>query len=386
VFLAALAIGGLSGGCRGGKAPKARDAAGERAAPAIDAGPYGWPELAELPVVEPVARIELRAAGDGPPLAATVGPVVVGDLAIVGTSRIGFVAVDWRAHELAWQRTAGPHVAPPVAHGDGVLLVADCERAPLPPTGSIIVGCWRVVSEIGADQGTGTLHGPADAVQDFVGARGAVDLVRIDEHRLIWRRGEHAVEIDIDAGTAVPAPVAPVPVIARHGKREWRIAIEDESGVLVARDPRGVEQWRTRTTFDAVIGVLPGLSHEVPMVRAAKLDGVSGRGMVDLLDVEVTGSRQGQAGALVPGIQILGHAFRPPGDTALAVRLDASVRHDFIAAHDRHGRLAWVATLPELPRVDPVGLAITEDAVLAFHDGRLLTVLPPAAVSRNPTP
>jgi hypothetical protein len=379
VLVAAVA---LAGGCRGKKAPARRDAAPVRPA-AGDAVPYGWPELADLPRIEPIAVIGLPGAG-GPPLASVVGPVVVGDLAIVGTSRLGFVALDWRTGTVAWTRTAGAHLAPPLPRDDGVLLVSDCERAPLPPTGQITVGCWRIVSPIGADLAAGAVAGDAAAVRDFVGERGPVRW-GTDDARPVWVRGQRAVALDLDAGRAEPVPPGREAVIARHAGRAWWLALEDD-GVLVARDPAGAEAWRTRTTFAAVVGVIPGQRYEVPMARAVKLDGVSGKGVIDLLDVEVTGSRQGQAGTTVPGIAVLAHALRAPGDTVLAIRLDATVQHDFVSAHDARGRLAWVWPLPERPRVDPVGLAITADAVIAFHDGDRVAILPPVSVSQNPTP
>jgi hypothetical protein len=57
----------------------------------------------------------------------------------------------------------------------------------------------------------------------------------------------------------------------------------------------------------------------------------------------------------------------------------------------------YVYPLPEVPRADPVGVAIAPDAVLVFHDGDTFTVLPelsvpptapgaPKASSQNPTP
>jgi hypothetical protein len=59
--------------------------------------------------------------------------------------------------------------------------------------------------------------------------------------------------------------------------------------------------------------------------------------------------------------------------------------------------MMYVCPLPEVPRADPVGVAIAPDAVLVFHDGDTFTVLPvlsssptapsaPRAPSQNPTP
>jgi hypothetical protein len=77
--------------------------------------------------------------------------------------------------------------------------------------------------------------------------------------------------------------------------------------------------------------------------------------------------------------------------------MDASLRHDFIVGYAANALLMYVYPLPEVPRADPVGLAIAPDAVLVFHDGDTFTVLPelsapptaPGATERpsqNPTP
>jgi hypothetical protein len=36
----------------------------------------------------------------------------------------------------------------------------------------------------------------------------------------------------------------------------------------------------------------------------------------------------------------------------------------------------WVYPLPRTPRADPIGVAVAPDAVVVFHDGDTLTVLP----------
>jgi hypothetical protein len=82
---------------------------------------------------------------------------------------------------------------------------------------------------------------------------------------------------------------------------------------------------------------------------------------------------------------------------AIAIRLDASLRRDFIAGYAVNAMVMWIYPLPEQPRLDPVGVAVTPDAVVAFHDGDTLTILPELsapptapgagrAPSRNPTP
>ena len=116
-----------------------------------------------------------------------------------------------------------------------------------------------------------------------------------------------------------------------------------------------------------------------------------------LLDIDATGSLHGQAAFPVPAISALGHAVDAVGNTAVAIRMDSSLRHDFIVGYAANALLMYVYPLPEIPRAEPVGVAIAPDAVLVFHDGDTFTVLPelsspptapgaPRAPSQNPTP
>ena len=99
----------------------------------------------------------------------------------------------------------------------------------------------------------------------------------------------------------------------------------------------------------------------------------------------------------VPGIGLVGHAIDKVGDVVLAVRLDTSLSREFIAGYAANALLMWVYPLPQIKRADPIGVAISPDAVVVFHDGDTLTVLPelsapptaPGAVrepSENTTP
>jgi hypothetical protein len=99
----------------------------------------------------------------------------------------------------------------------------------------------------------------------------------------------------------------------------------------------------------------------------------------------------------VPGIGIIGHAISKVGNTVMAVRLDTSLQRDYIAGFAANAALQWTYALPPTQRPDPVGIAITHDAVVVFHDGDTITVLPelsapptaPGAVrepSENATP
>jgi hypothetical protein len=140
------------------------------------------------------------------------------------------------------------------------------------------------------------------------------------------------------------------------------------------------------------------------MIRMASIRGFGGVPEVRLLDMDATGSMNSTASwSHVPGISLLGHAISPVGDVALAVRLDTSIKRDYIAAFAANALLIYVYPLPRVMRADPVGVAIALDdqrapeAVVVFHDGDLVTVLPtlsspptaPGAVrgpSENPTP
>jgi hypothetical protein len=99
----------------------------------------------------------------------------------------------------------------------------------------------------------------------------------------------------------------------------------------------------------------------------------------------------------MPGIALLGFDTSSVGDAALAIRLDTSLRRDFIAGYAANAMVMWVHPLPEVARLDPIGVAVAPEAVVVFHDGDTLTILPelsapptaPGAVrapSQNPTP
>jgi hypothetical protein len=139
------------------------------------------------------------------------------------------------------------------------------------------------------------------------------------------------------------------------------------------------------------------LPEQLPMVRVSNPGAYGGHPELLLLDIDATGSLHGQVAFPVPGIGLLGHAIDEVGDTALAVRLDTSLQRDFIVGYAANALLMWVYPLPMEQRADPVGVAIARDAVVVFHDGDTLTILPelsapptaPGAVrppSENTTP
>jgi hypothetical protein len=173
----------------------------------------------------------------------------------------------------------------------------------------------------------------------------------------------------------------------------WDISRTDEH--IVARE-RGKVAWQTRRPYTALLGAVY-LADLAPMIRVTSIGPFGGRAELNLLDIDATGSLHGAVAFPVPAISALGHAIDAVGNTAIAVRMDSSLRHDFIVGYAANALLMYVHRLPEIPRAEPVGVAIAPDAVLVFHDGDTFTVLPelsapptapgtPRAPSQNPTP
>lgn len=397
---AAIALGlALTGACKPRRGapddappppPAPRDAAPARDAAPGDAALAAarWPQLAAFPAIDPVRVIALPTRSDVPRFDVG-GPVIAGDVAIISSSQLGFAAIDWRRGTLVWTRTSGLHVAPPVVSSQGVILIGDC-TADAQVTDTLL-GCVRVVTPLGADQSYAAIHGAHVAA--FAAARGD-QAVWLDGDRAVrWRRGPAAVSVDMITGVATPAePVAP-PLHVVYRTHAWDITRTDEH--IIARE-HGKIAWQTRRPYTAMLGAvyLTGFS---PMIRLTSIGVFGGNPELNLLDMDATGSLHGQAAFPVPAISALGHAIDAVGNTAIAVRMDASLRHDFIVGYAANALLMYVYPLPEVPRADPVGLAIAPDAVLVFHDGDTFTVLPelsapptaPGATERpsqNPTP
>lgn len=393
--------------------------------------PDPWAALAELPRVTP-ARIITIPTRPSLPRFTVGGPVIRRELAVVSSSQFGFAAVDWRRGALVWTKPAGIKVAPPVVNGDTFVLIGDCVSPPEVPEGEMLLGCLRVVTAEGLDQAYIAIHGASSAIEAFAGApgeqqvwienypdtaaarsgNGASKAVAaggtsgvaagdkpgsasapsgaVDGEFLRWRRGDQIVRVNLLSGTATPVrggseakSLTPVreapPVVVEYSKRRWEI--EHIDGKVVAFE-RGKRAWAAQTEVNALLGAvwLPG---QGPMVRMVKIGGGGGTSEVRILDMDATGSMNGTASwTPVPGISLLGRAISPVGDAALAVRLDATIKHDFIAAYAASALLIYVFPLPDVLRADPVGLAIALDddghaeAVVAFYDGDQLAVLP----------
>lgn len=353
-----------------------------------DAGVF--PELAELPLVEPVRVIPLPAKPDLPRF--TIGgPVLIGDLAIVSSSQFGFTAVDFRRGQVAWTKPAGSHVAPPAVIDGNAVLIGTCVNAPTIPDGESLLGCIRVVTPTGSDQayiairgrGVAAFEASAGEQEVWAGAKGSV----------MWRRGEATVSIDLLSGVAKPAPAGAPPLVITYKDKSWDVHRTDD-GIIEAK---GKPNWKTDGAYTELLGAVY-IPEQAPMVRAMRTVRHKGHPEILLFDMDATGSLHGQVSlSPVPGIGIIGHAISKVGNTVLAVRIDTSLEHDYVAGFAANAALQWVYPLPQLPRPDPVGLAVTHDAVVVFHDGDTVTVLPelsapptaPGAVNEpleNPTP
>lgn len=366
-------------GCKGKKPPHDATVAAEiRDARSTDAS-SAWPELAGFPLTEPVRVIPLPVQASTPRFDVG-GPVLAGDVAIVSSSQFGFVAVDFRRGQIAWSKPAGLHVAPPLARGSDVILIGDCVNPPDIPEHERLLGCVRAVAPTGADLGYVAIHGRAKDLAPFAGAAGPQRVWATDDRHVTWRRGDQAVAVDVLSGAAAPAPATDPPLVVSYKTHTWQIALDDE-GHIVARE-HGRVAWHTPGAYTTLLGAVY-LPEQSPMVRVSHAGAFRGQPELGLLDLDATGSLNGQASRPVPGISLVGHAIDVVGDVALAVRLDTSLERDFIAGYAANGLLRWVYLLPHVPRPDPVGLAIAPDAVIALHDGDTLTVLPD--VSAPPT-
>jgi hypothetical protein len=113
-----------------------------------------------------------------------------------------------------------------------------------------------------------------------------------------------------------------------------------------------------------------------PMVRVSNVGRFGGHPELNLMDIDATGSMHGQVAFPVPGIGLSGHAIDSIGDVALAVQLDTTLERHFIVGYAANALLMWVYPLPHVQRADPIGLAVAPDAVVAFHDGDTVTILP----------
>ncbi len=356
--------------------------------------PKGWPELEGFTRVQPERVISLPAKPDMPKFALG-GPALLGDLAIVSSSQFGFVAADWRKGSIAWTKPAGSQVAPPVIVDADIVLMGDCVKPPAVGDREVLAGCLRVVTRGGTDRTYVAIRGKPRALEPFLAERGDQQTSRVDDHTVRWQRGEQAITVDLITGVAKPAEPTPPPLVIEWNKRRWDVTHVDGRVVAYKGGTKQIA-WQTQNTYSRILGPV-WLTDMGPMLRVANAS--SRFPDINLIDMDATGSLRAQVAKPTPGIAVLADAVSSIGDAALAVRLDSSLRRDFVVGYAANALLMYVWPLPEHQRVDRVGVAISEeaDAVVVFHDGDTLTVLPELsapptslgatrAASKKPTP
>jgi hypothetical protein len=228
----------------------------------------------------------------------------------------------------------------------------------------------RVVTATGNDQAYLAIRGKG--VDEFTSANGEQRVWATGKDTLVWKRGEHAVAIDMDSGVAKLSNAAEPPLVVTYKGKTWEVRRNDD-GVIEAK---GTPPWQTDRSYGALVGAIY-IPEQAPMIRTAVVTVRGPSPEIMLHDTDATGSLNSQVTMYpVPGVALFGHAISKVGNTVLAVRLDRSLERDFIAGYAANASLQWIYPLPRQPRPDPVGLAITHDAVVAFHDGDTLTILP----------
>nr|HPH69949.1 hypothetical protein [Kofleriaceae bacterium] len=299
----------------------------DAAAPSVDGGPTrNWTTaLGELPWINATRLIKIPVRADQPRFD-VVGPVVVGDLAIVGSSQFGFAAIRWTDGSTAWTKPTGLHLAPPFVLEDNVLLIADCAKAPVIDESQVLLGCLRTVSGTGNDLSLAAIVAPPELAEAFAGTTGPSRVWAIAPTKIAWQRGDITLEIDPLAPRAKRSAATGPSITATINKVALTFAQTDEA--VLALDDKGKEQWRVSGRFAAVLGIVQGAAHESPMLRVARIGTrFNPRGEIDVLDIDATGSRHGQAAFPTPGIALLGTAVAADGACALASRVDTTLSH-----------------------------------------------------------
>lgn len=386
-----LAVVALIAACRGKQVDPPRDAELPKQRLA-DATVDDWTELARFPKVEPVHVVTL-------PVKTTVprfdvgGPAITSGTAVVASSQFGFVAVDYLRGQVMWTKPTGLHVAPPLARNGSFVLLGECQQQPEMKSDRLL-GCVRVVTPTGGDLSFVAVHGHPKAVESFANEPGPQQLWARDDHTLLWRRGDRAVLVDQLTGVATPTTTPAPSLDITYKDHSWQIAHGDDG--IIRATQKGKPAWNTERAYTELLGAvyLPG---QAPMVRVSNVGRFGGVAEMNLMDIDATGSMHGQVAFPVPGIGLVGHAIDSIGDVAIAIQLDRSLDHHFIVGYAANALLMWVYPLPRVQRADPIGLAVAPDAVVVFHDGDTLTILPelsapptaPGAArapSENPTP
>lgn len=355
--------------CKGKRGEEARDDAAPIAKPPADAGVDEWAVLERFTKIQPVHVVSLPARVNTPRFDIG-GPAITSGIAVVASSQFGFIGVDYNQGKILWSKPAGLHVAPPIGHAGQFILVGECLQQPYAK--DTVLGCVRVVNSTGGDLSYLAIHGGKD-VEEFAMEPGTQKLWSKDDHTLVWTRGERAVLVDQLTGLATATPVIERPLDIPYKDKTWQI-LHDEDGIIRATQ-KGKPAWKTRRSYNELLGAVY-LPDQVPMVRLSHAGRFGGFAELVMTDIDATGSMNGQVAVSVPGIGLIGHAIDAIGDVAMAVQLDTSLDHHYIVGYAANALLMWVYPLPKVQRADAIGLAVAPDAVVAFHDGDTLTVLP----------
>lgn len=370
-------------------AEAARSAATERGAPAANVGVPptvpAWQNDA-APTVQPTRTLDLAPRLDTPRFD-VVGPVIGAEIAVMGSSQLGFVAVDITRGTIAWHKPAGMHLVAPLWHDQQWYLLSDCPTPTTAQPSYDVLGCLRVVAANGSDVALSPVIAKRDQAAAWHANTGPSRLVPWAD-TLIWQRRDSddtTYQLQIDTLTGRANATAHVPPDVEAEFNGERFAFYREAEAIVAlvqphKTPAAANKvrWRLAGRSAALLGLVVANPGETPMLRIVRLGTrFNPAGELDLLDVEATGTLRGQAAFPTQGIALLGQAIGPTGAVVLAVRRDASLRHDLLVGYDQRSQKRWVHYLPESPRADPIGVAVTTDTTLAFVDGSRLLWLPP---------
>jgi hypothetical protein len=371
VLIAAVLLGGCRCGSGGGEAepdPGSGAGRGTGRGTGADASSDAFASLDGLPRIRPRWT---RTLPEQPVPAIDVhGPRIVDGVAVVAGSAIGVVGVDLARGEVLWSRPAGAHVALPAVIGGKLLVAGDCT---IPIDGDDVVGCYEVL-----DPRKQAVYGYGSIVSETALGAGPTELAVEGGAVYLGREGEYL------RFTLPDPPRGEV----RAEKTRWREVItvgegDDKVEAWIVDDVLELRHHRpdvmsSRSAVRSIAGG-PGALYLLASGRTRAFrypDGVAEIQpvLIDLAAIEIA-----DLGVAVPGIDLLAAAQGEKG-YAIAVRLDSSLAHDYVARFGADGTLAWVWPLPPPPgggRALPVGLAWTaDDGLVVFHDGTTLAYLP----------
>ena len=376
---AAIVALALVAGCRcGGGEPRSK--------PELDAGPPADararppdPDFAPLDGLPRVRPRWTRTLPEQPVPAIDVhGPVIVDGVAVVSGSAIGIAAVDLDDGELLWQRPAGTRVGPPAVIGGRLLAAGECT---LPIGGDDVIGCYVVL-----DPRKQAVYGSGSIVSETAPGAGPTSLVAAEGWAYLgregtwvrWRlpdppRGEVRAE-PVDRRDVPPAPGEPRLTAGEGDDRVDAWIVDD---VLELRHHRP-DVMSSRSAVKDIAGGTGTLS----LLADSRTRGfryVPGEARIQPVLIDLATIDFADLGPAVPGIDLLAAAQAEDG-FVIAVRLDATLAHDYVARFSGDGTVVWVWPLPPPPgggRALPVGLALAGDGgVVVFHDGTTLAYLP----------